>query len=137
MLYKLENEIEKQKAVDRFKLLLDNKQLIELKQVTNNRSQQQNKALHVYYTLISAELNDKNMEYQYTGITGNIFELRYTPDLVKNFVWRPIQIALFDIKSTTKINTQQINDIIDVISNFFADREIVIEFPSIDSLLNK
>jgi len=130
-------KIELENAEKKFRLLINKGKKLELKEVKRNRSTQQNSALHVYFSIISVELNDLGLEYQYTGISGNTFELMYTPDLVKEYIWRPIQVALFKIKSTTKINTNQINEIIDVITKFFADREIVIEFPSIDSLLNK
>ncbi len=110
---------------------------IELKEIKITRSQLQNKALHLYFTLICHELNELGHEFNYEGLNGNVFEMRYTPDIVKEFIWRPIQVALFNIKSTTKINTIQINEVIDVITKFFADKEIVIEFPSIDSLLTK
>lgn len=95
----------------------------------------QNRALHKYFTIIANELNDLGIEYQYTGISGKTFELRYTTDLVKTFIWKPIQLALFNIESTTKINTQQINEIVDVLTKFFGDRGIVVEFPSIETLM--
>ena len=110
---------------------------VDAKRIMDNRTTRQNSALHLYFTFISDELNEMGIQYQYTGISGNTFELRYTTDLVKEFIWRPIQIALFKIESTTKINTEQINDIIDVITNFFADKGIVIEFPSIEHLIEK
>ena len=65
---------------------------------------------------------------------GTVLEMRYTPDLVKNHIWRPIQETLFDIKSTTKINTEQINEIMDVLIKFFAERGIVLEFPNKEQL---
>lgn len=110
---------------------------IELKEIKITRSQLQNKSLHLYFTLICYELNELGHEFRHEGLNGNVFEMRYTPDIVKEFIWRPIQISMFNIKSTTKINTIQINEIIDVITKFFADKEIVIEFPSIESLMNK
>ena len=108
----------------------------EMKKRLKTRSAQQNKALHVYFTLISCELNDLGITYKYTGISGKTFDLSHTPELVKDFVWRPIQIAMFDIKSTTKINTIQINEIVDVITKFFGEKHgVVLEFPSFDSLM--
>lgn len=95
----------------------------------------QNKALHKYFTIIANELNDLGIEYQYIGISGKTFELRYTTDLVKTFIWKPIQLALFNIESTTKINTQQINEIVDVLTKFFGERGVVVEFPSIETLM--
>ncbi|MBL4703470.1 MAG: hypothetical protein JKY54_03055, partial [Flavobacteriales bacterium] len=56
---------------------------------------------------------------------------------VKEFIWKPIQNALFDIKSTTKLDTKEINEIIDVITKYFGDKGITVDFPSIESLTNK
>ena len=50
--------------------------------------------------------------------------LMYTENLVKEFIWRPIQVALFDVKSTTKIDTIQINRIVLVLSRFFAAKDL-------------
>lgn len=104
---------------------------------TNTRTAKQNSALHLFYTMIANELNELGLEYKYTGITGKTFELRYTTDLVKDFIWRPIQRVLFKIESTTKLNTQQINEIVDVIIKFFGDQGIVLKFPNIEDLIDK
>tara|TARA_R110002167_G_scaffold106599_6_gene273236 strand:+ start:1822 stop:2235 length:414 start_codon:yes stop_codon:yes gene_type:complete len=133
----LSKSIDRNKAIDYLTSLIEGEKLVELKEVRETRSQLQNRSLHLYFTLIAYQLNDIGLEFNYDGLNGQEFSLRYTPDLVKNFIWRPIQVALFDIKSTTKINTIQINEVIDVICKFFGDKGIVIEFPSIESLLNK
>ena len=109
--------------------------VVELKEIRITRSMKQNRALHVFFTIISNELNELGMEFQYTGLKGSTLSTRYTPHLVKEFFWRPVQIALFDIQSTTKIDTKQINEINDVIIKFFAERGVELYFPSIESLL--
>lgn len=98
------------------------------------RSTKQNSSLHLYFSFIANELNELGIQYQYTGISGKTFELRYTSDLVKEFIFRPIMVAMFNKKSTTKLTTKEINEIIDVLTNFFAERGVVLEFPSIESL---
>ena len=100
------------------------------------RTSAQNRGLHLYFSFVANELNELGIQYQYTGISGKTFELRYTSDLVKEFIWRPIQVAMFKKKSTRNLTTQEMNEIIDVITNFFADRGVVIEFPNIDSLFH-
>ena len=100
------------------------------------RTTAQNRSLHLYFSFIANELNELGIQYQYTGISGKTFELRYTSDLVKEFIWRPIQVAMFKKKSTRTLTTSEMNEIIDVITNFFADRGVVIEFPSIDAIYN-
>ena len=101
------------------------------------RTNQQNKALHVYFSLISNQLNEMGIEYQYIGLKGQTLGMMHTSNLVKEFVWRKIQVALFGFKSTTQLNTTQINQIIDVLSKFFSERGVNIEFPSIETLTNK
>lgn len=93
------------------------------------RSAQQNKALHKYFKFVSDALNELGLEFHYQGLIVENLSSRYTPNIVKEFIWRPIQIALFDIESTTKINTKQINEIVDVITKFFGDKGVLIEFP--------
>ena len=110
--------------------------VVELKEVKLTRSGKQNRALHVFFTIISNELNELGMEFQYSGLKGSTLSTRYTPHLVKEFFWRPVQIALFNIQSTTKIDTIQINEINDVIIKFFAERGVELYFPSIESLMD-
>lgn len=117
--------------------LIANKKKVDLKAVKITRTLKQNSALHKYFTFICDELNEMGLEFQYIGIRGKQFGMRYTPDIVKNFFWRPIQIALFDIETTTKLDTKQMNEIIDVITKFFGDKGIVIPFPSIENLIDK
>ena len=114
--------------------LLKNKKIVDLKAVKVTRTTKQNSSLHKYFEFIANELNELGIEYQYKGITGNEFSLMYTPELVKEYVWRPIQLALFNIESTTKLDTKQMNSIIDVITKFFGDRCIVLPFPSIETI---
>ena len=101
------------------------------------RTSRQNAALHLFFTFISDGLNEMGQTFNYTGIKGFDMELKYTPFLVKETLWRPIQIALFEIESTKDINTSQMNYIIDVIIKYFSERGYSLDFPSIQSLMWK
>ncbi len=101
------------------------------------RSTLQNSALHLYFTIISTELTNLGITFNYSGIKGQNYEMPYTSEIVKNFIWKPIQIALFDFESTTKLTTNNINTIVDVITKFFAEKGIQIIFPSIASFMLK
>ena len=137
MLVNPNNKEQLKKATEHFNKLVSSGSSFELKKVVKTRSQAQNRALHLYFKLISDQLNELGMEFQYQGIKGTHMSLMYTENLVKEFIWRPIQIDLFDVKSTTKIDTTQINKIVLVLSKFFAERGIEIVFPSIDTLINE
>lgn len=103
---------------------------VEVKQFKDVRTNLQNRALHLYFTLVSNELNQLGITYEWKGLKGSIMETAWTPELVKEFIWRPIQVSMFNIKSTTKIKTGQINQIIDVINKFFGERGVVVSFPN-------
>ena len=104
---------------------------------TNTRTSRQNNALHLFYSFIANELNESGATYKYVGITGKEFETPYTTDIIKDFIWRPIQVAMFKIKSTKKLDTDKMNQIIDVIIKAFAVKGVVLVFPSIETLINQ
>jgi len=98
------------------------------------RTTKQNSSLHKFFSIISDQLNDMGAEFNYTGIKGVEMSMPYTPTLIKETLWKPIQIALFDFESTTQLDTKQINQIVDVINKFFSERGVSIDFPSIEQL---
>lgn len=134
MILDLKNKLELNKAVTRFNYLVGKKSNIELKELSNKRTSLQNRSLHKFFVLISEELNELGMEFEYSGIKGADFSTRYTPSIVKDFFWKPIQRTMFTIESTRDIDTKQINEITDVIVKFFGDRGVYVEFPNRESL---
>ncbi len=129
MIYELTIREDRDRAVEKFKYAMDKEIKLELKQVSNSRTAKQNRALHKFFVIICEQLNEIGQEFTYTGLKGLELSTRYTPDIVKNFFWRPIQISLFDIESTKKINTKQINEIADIVIKFFGDKGVLIDFP--------
>lgn len=137
MLINPNNELELKKANTYYKKLVDSKSKFELRKISDSRNDRQNRALHLYFSFISNELNELGMEFKYQGLVIEDLSSRYTSEIVKEFIWRPIQIALFKIKSTKDINTKQINEIIDVITQYFGDKGVDLQFPSIETLIDK
>ncbi len=135
--FDLSDKIQSQLAYSTFNHLLKNGRLIELKEVKKTRSTLQNASLHQFFVLISDELNNLGLEFTYTGLTLKNLSSIYSPDIVKNFIFRPIMKSLFNIESTKELTTQQINDISDVLIKFFSEKGIYIAFPSIRNLLDK
>ena len=136
MIFNLQNETEVINAKDRLNSLIQKGKTIDLIEKKNTRTTRQNSALHLLFTIVSSQLNEMGIEFQYYGLKGKVLSVRHTPHLVKEHIWRPIQKALFDIDSTTKINTEQINEIVDVLAKYFAERGVVIQFPSKDQIEN-
>ena len=136
MKYDLSHIVELTDAKFKFRQLTQQGKTIELKGLSDSRSAKQNRSLHKFFTLVSDQLNEMGLEFNYIGLKGDTLGTRYSPNVVKEYFWRPIQIALFNIKSTKDIDTKQINEIVDVISKFFGDKGVVMEFPSIETLIN-
>jgi len=132
-------DLEKQNEIYLFKeqvqWLLENKKLCELSKINKTRSNSQNSALHLYFTHLSRELNKLGITHEYKGISGQEMETPFNELLVKEFIWRPLQVHLFKKESTTKLTTQEMNEIITVLNKFFADRGVYISFPSIETLV--
>lgn len=136
MIYNFQNDNEVNNARDKFNLFVKHGKTVDLTEKKNTRTTRQNSALHLLFTIISSQLNEMGIEYQYFGLKGKVMSMMHTPHIVKEFVWRPIQMALYGIKSTTKINTEQINEIVDVLAKFFSEKGIVIQFPSKEQIEN-
>lgn len=119
--------IEAQKYLD---LLKEQGAIVEIKKVGKKRTLQQNKALHLFFTQVSKELNDLGIPFIYHGLKGYEIETPWTPELFKEFTWKPIQKAMFGIDSTTQLHRNQIDPIFEVINKFFAERGIEISFPN-------
>lgn len=135
MMYNLENKAEHNPFLAEVDKMLLFKKMVELKEIKKTRSNLQNRALHLFFTMISDNLNELGQTFNYTGLKGQEMDIMFTPELVKETLWKPLQKALFKIESTTKLNTGQINEIVDVIVKYFGEKGILIEFPH-DSFKN-
>ena len=64
-------DLSQNKQVDKFKEyslhLLHGLKKVDIKEQKNTRTTRQNAALHLYFTMISQELNELGMEFQYFG----------------------------------------------------------------------
>ena len=136
MIYYSDKPLDAKKARTKLDYFIENGKVFELKQKKVTRTLKQNSALHKFFVIIATELNDLGEEFTYQGLSVEAISTMYTPDIVKNFFWRPIQTALFDVKSTTDLTSKQMNDIIDVIVKFFGEKGVYVEFPNKEQLLN-
>ena len=88
-----------------------------LDSLPRTRSTLQNASLHLFCKMVADGLNEQGQTWKYEHIiTGKIVEVPFSMYLVKDYIWRPIQITLFDKTTTTKLTTSEINQIVDVIN---------------------
>jgi hypothetical protein len=137
MILNLQNDKDVIKLKDKVEYFINKGKTIDITEKRNTRTTKQNSALHLFFTIITNQLNEMGLEYNYIGLKGQIIGTRYNTNIVKEFLWRPIQKTLFDIHSTKEINTIQINEIIDVLSKWFGEKGVYIEFPNIEQLIKK
>lgn len=98
--------------------------------VNTNRTLTQNSALHLYFNIVAEALQEKGLDF--AKVISIPVDMQITADIVKNFMWRPIQKAMFGIESTIKLKkTEQIEMIYDVINKKLSESfEIYIPFPN-------
>jgi len=78
------------------------------------RTLTQNAALHKYCTQLADALNDAGLDFRET-IKHDV-DVPWSPELVKNFMWRPIQKAVTGHDSSTKPETHQYGEIYETLN---------------------
>lgn len=74
------------------------------------RTNQQNKALHLFFTLLAQELNEAGLSVHL--VLKEKMALNWSPEMVKELLWRPAQRAITKKKSTTDLKKQEEIDLI-------------------------
>lgn len=94
------------------------------------RTNQQNKALHVFFTLLAQELNESGQSVQL--VLKEKMELIWTPSMVKELLWRPAQRAILKKKSTKDLKKQEEIDLIyDHLNRHLGEKfGVHVDFPS-------
>lgn len=99
--------------------------------VPQQRTPQQNKALWKYLTLVAEELNASGQDLK--KILKPTIDISWNKDLCHDYLWVPVQKALFKTESTADLKkTEQIDAIFDHLNRFLATKGIHIPFPSDD-----
>lgn len=81
----------------------------------------QNRAIHKYCSLLADKFNDGGLD-MVTVLKEKKVSVSWTMDSVKDVIWRPIQIALFQIESTTKLETDQVSKVYQQIARMMSEK---------------
>jgi hypothetical protein len=93
----------------------------EIRPIRSTRTEAQNRALHLFFTQLADELNEKGFDMR-TLIRQEV-EISWTPYSIKEYLWKPLQKALTGKKSTTQLDKyQEINLIYDNLNRIIIDR---------------
>lgn len=99
---------------------------------TNQRTNQQNKALHTYYSLLANTLNAAGYDMKRT--LKQDVEIPWTPETVKNYLWRPVQSAQLQKESTTELTTREIDAVWETLNRHLGEKfGVFVPFPSEES----
>lgn len=95
------------------------------------RSLKQNSSIHLWCGQIAKTLNDNNMYITDTIKT----EVEWSMTTAKEILFKPVVKALYSKDSTTKLNRDEFEKIIDTLVNIFANKGIVLPpFPNKEDL---
>ena len=78
------------------------------------RTPTQNKSLHKFFELLADSLNDAGWNVQKT--LRHDVEIPWNPALVKELIWRPVQEAMTNKHSTTKLDRLEPSQIYEVLN---------------------
>jgi len=100
------------------------------------RTEQQNRAMHLYFTHLSEELNNAGLDMRKT-LKPEI-SIPWTSANIKEFLWRPIQLAQVRKTSTKDLTTDELTKIYETLNRHLGEKfGISVAFPSIEELLLK
>lgn len=90
----------------------------------------QNKALHKYFELLAEAMNDAGWEMKRFFSIKPEIEIPWNKDRVKANLWKIVQEMMIGKKSTSKLNTKEVNDVYVVLDRHISSvTGVHVEFP--------
>jgi hypothetical protein len=88
------------------------------------------------FNLLAEQLNDNGLSMQ--KVLKPSVEILWTPESVKEYLWRPVQKAMLNKQSTTELESKEIDQVFQILNKHLGEKfGIVLEFPSEDHDENK
>ena len=105
--------------------------------MSEQRTLQQNKALHKYLRSLAEALNDAGYDMRRTLKPDAWLEaeIPWNCEMAKRFLWGPIQKAMTDEDSTTEMDTREPSEIYETLNRMTAEKfGISVPWPSIEEM---
>ena len=93
---------------------------VEFRRKAKQRTLTQNRALHLFCQWLADALNDAGLDMRKT--LRDDVDVPWTQASVKEYLWRPVQTAMTDKKSTTEITTIEPTEIHAVLARHLGER---------------
>jgi len=84
------------------------------------RTSQQNRALYLWFTLVAKGLNDAGLDMK--EVLKDEVDIPWTKDMVKKFLWKPIQEIALAKKSTAKLTTKEVDIVYNVLNRHLGEK---------------
>lgn len=93
------------------------------------RTNQQNKAMHKWFTLLSSHLNEHGLDMRV--VMKPEWKIWWTPEAIKENLFKPLMKAMYQKESTTELTTTEVNKVYEQIMFILGERYGVhVAFPS-------
>lgn len=107
---------------------LENGQEVEIEVKTKHRTAKQNNAMWLYCSRLAKDLRDAGFDMRDVLKPG--VPIPPTKEMIMDRIWKPVMKAMFDIESTQDLDTKQVNEVYQVISQRMAEKfGLITEFP--------
>lgn len=101
------------------------------------RSDQQNRAMHLYFTQVAEALDREGHTVQQVVSAIRRAEIRVTPEIVKEVMWKPLQQVMYGKKSTTELSRSEVDRVYEALNHFIGrEFSLHVPFPSNDEMEN-
>ncbi len=90
------------------------------KLVQPTRTNQQNKGIHAFCNEVAKQMEARGLDMKTVLKEG--VPISPTKELIKEYMWKPIQKALTGKESTTAINKKQVNEVYEYLSKLLAEK---------------
>lgn len=95
------------------------------------RTSQQNRALHKYFRLLAEELNTLGLDAR--KVLKPTYQIWWTEEMVKRDLWKPIQKIMLDKEHTSDLTTKEVDRVFEQINFAIGEKfGVYIPFPSIE-----
>lgn len=84
------------------------------------RTNCQNRSLHLFFELLAEELNNAGLDMRAT-LKPSV-SIDWTPETIKDYLWRPIQKLQLQKESTTELSTKEVSEVYETLNRHLGDR---------------
>ena len=114
----------------------DGEFIVTIEKKKKSRTSLQNRSLHLWFNLLSEALNDAGFDMK--KVIRQELNIKWTSYNIKEYLFKPMADVLFGKDSTTKLTTNEIDEVYEVVSKTISERTgVYVRWPCVDDLLNE